>query len=90
MKIILKVGVHINKKDFTSPNTRLAQKCLYGIFGFRKTPFGLRPLRHFASPHFACPAKPTVSLIRAGKTSLTLNVRRNTDLVDKIIENMRK
>ena len=58
-----------------SHNTRLAQKCLFGIFGFRKTPFGLRPLRHFATPHFACPAKPSVSLIRAGKTSVTLNVK---------------
>jgi len=70
--------------NITSHNTRLAQKCLYGIFGFRKTPFRLRPLRHFAPPHFACPAKPTVSLIRAGKTSPTLNVMRNPNL--KIME----
>ena len=51
----------------TALNTRLAQKCLIGIFGLRKTPFGLRPLRYFAPPHFCSPAKPSVSLIRAAK-----------------------
>jgi len=32
------------------------------------------PLWRFAPPHFASPAKPAVSLIRAGKASVTLNV----------------
>jgi len=40
------------KKRPTSHNKRLAQKCLFGIFGFRKTPFGLSPSAVFCSTTF--------------------------------------
>jgi hypothetical protein len=48
-------------------------------FGFHKTPFGLRPLRRFVPAQFANPAKPSVSLIRVAKTSVTCNVIYITD-----------
>ena len=34
----------MDKSKKPALNTRLAQKCLFGIFGFRKTPFGLSAL----------------------------------------------
>ena len=48
--------------------------------GLRKTPFGLRPLRYFAPPHFASPGLAAQALIRAGKTSSILNVMQNCPL----------
>jgi len=38
-----------------------------------------RLLCDFASPHFASPAKPAVLIIRAVKTSVSLNVKRHAD-----------
>jgi len=37
--------------------------------------FGLRPLWHFAPPHFAVAGLATQALIRNRKTSVTLNVK---------------
>jgi len=45
-----------NKYGHTAVNTRLALRPPFGGLGFRKTPFGLRPLRYFAPPQFASPA----------------------------------
>ena len=42
---------------FCNLNTRLAQKCLFGILGFRKTPFGLTPSAVFGSITFLQPYK---------------------------------
>jgi len=61
----------VGKSNTTAYNKRLAQNALFGHFGLRKTPVGLRPLWRFTPPHFCCPAKPSVSLIRAAKTSPT-------------------
>jgi len=69
-----------------SHNTRLAQKCLYGIFGLRKTPFGLRPLRHFAPPHFACPAKP-YGFAYSGRQNVA-NLKRYVPFVLKYSHNI--
>jgi len=58
-----------------SLNKRLALRALIAPSGFRKTPVGLRPLWYFATPHFANPGLAPQALIRAGKTSPTLNVK---------------
>ena len=70
------MNIRLIKKAKPALSTRLAQKCLFGIFGLRKTPFGRgrglwsekseRPLRYFAPPRFASPAnhEPTVRRFR--------------------------
>ena len=54
------------------------------ILGYTKPCSGLRPLQGFVPPHFCSPAKPTVSLIRAAKTSVTWNVKRQLHLSKKV------
>jgi len=66
----------MNEMNGTPYNKRLALRALNAPSGFRKTPVGLRPLWYFAAPHFAGPGLASQALIRAGKTSPTLNVKR--------------
>jgi len=48
-----------------------------GGSGSKKPQSGLRPLCGFSPPHFASPGLASQALIRAGKTSVTCNVKRH-------------
>jgi len=54
-----------NKYGHTAVNTRLALRPPFGGLGFRKTPFGLRPLRYFAPPQLGQGSMLRIALLPA-------------------------
>jgi hypothetical protein len=68
----------LKERAKTSFNNRLALRRLTAARVPQNTSRHFVPLWYFASPHFASPGLASQVLIRAGKTSPTFNVKRNT------------